>query len=75
MPSGRHPPRLKPASERPTVKPPVIRIWSSKSLNPVPFARIIMGADEAALLRLWREKRGEIPSEDLMRSGTDPAPC
>ena len=22
-------------------------------------ARIIMGADEAALLRLWREKRGE----------------
>jgi predicted phage-related endonuclease len=23
-------------------------------------ARIIMGEDEAALLRLWREKRGEI---------------
>jgi predicted phage-related endonuclease len=22
-------------------------------------ARIIMGADEAALMRLWREKRGE----------------
>ena len=22
-------------------------------------ARIIMGSDEAALLRLWREKRGE----------------
>jgi predicted phage-related endonuclease len=28
-------------------------------------ARIIMGADEAALLRLWREKRGEAESEDL----------
>jgi predicted phage-related endonuclease len=28
-------------------------------------ARIIMGANEAALLRLWREKRGEIEQEDL----------
>jgi predicted phage-related endonuclease len=28
-------------------------------------ARIIMGNDEAALLRLWQEKRGEIESEDL----------
>ena len=28
-------------------------------------ARIIMGDDEAALMRLWREKRGEIDSEDL----------
>jgi predicted phage-related endonuclease len=28
-------------------------------------ARIIMGADEAALLRLWREKRGEIEPENL----------
>src|SRR5262245_41591778 len=28
-------------------------------------ARVIMGADEAALLRLWREKRGEVGSEDL----------
>src|SRR5689334_11905993 len=28
-------------------------------------ARIIMGTDEAALLRLWREKRGEVESEDL----------
>ena len=36
----------------------------------VPFiggsdARIIMGDDEAALLRLWREKRGEAEPEDL----------
>jgi predicted phage-related endonuclease len=28
-------------------------------------ARIIMGNDEAALVRLWREKRGEIEPEDL----------
>jgi predicted phage-related endonuclease len=28
-------------------------------------ARIIMGDDEAALIRLWREKRGEIGPEDL----------
>ena len=28
-------------------------------------ARIIMGDDERALLRLWREKRGEIESENL----------
>jgi predicted phage-related endonuclease len=28
-------------------------------------ARIIMGDHEAALLRLWREKRGEVEPEDL----------
>ena len=28
-------------------------------------ARIIMGNDEAALIRLWREKRGEVEPEDL----------
>src|SRR5712671_4845652 len=28
-------------------------------------ARIIMGADEGALLRLWREKRGDAEPEDL----------
>ena len=28
-------------------------------------ARIIMGDDEAALMRLWREKRGEVEPEDL----------
>src|SRR6266545_6903437 len=28
-------------------------------------ARIIMGNDEAALTRLWREKRGELEPEDL----------
>src|SRR5437899_9437167 len=28
-------------------------------------ARIIMGNDESALIRLWREKRGEVGPEDL----------
>jgi hypothetical protein len=28
-------------------------------------ARVIMGDDEASLIRLWREKRGEIEPEDL----------
>jgi predicted phage-related endonuclease len=28
-------------------------------------ARIIMGSDEAALLRLWQEKRGEVEPEDF----------
>src|SRR5947209_158776 len=28
-------------------------------------ARIIMGDDEASLVRLWREKRGEVEPEDL----------
>lgn len=31
-------------------------------------ARIIMSTDEGALLRLWREKRGEIEPEDLSRN-------
>jgi predicted phage-related endonuclease len=31
-------------------------------------ARIIMGDDEAALSRLWREKRGEAEPEDLSRN-------
>jgi predicted phage-related endonuclease len=28
-------------------------------------ARVIMGDDEGALIRLWREKRGEVEPEDL----------
>src|SRR5271163_762724 len=30
-----------------------------------PDARIIMGQDEKALVRLWQEKRGEVGPEDL----------
>jgi len=28
-------------------------------------ARVIMGGDEAALIRLWKEKRGEVEPEDI----------
>src|SRR5205085_8549531 len=28
-------------------------------------AKVVLGTDEAALIRLWREKRGEIEPEDL----------
>src|SRR5271166_6005800 len=28
-------------------------------------ARVIMGGDEAALIRLWKEKRGEVEPEDM----------
>ena len=28
-------------------------------------ARVIMGSDESALIRLWREKRGDVEPEDL----------
>src|ERR1700722_8871541 len=31
-------------------------------------ARIIVGEDEGALLRLWQEKRGEVEPEDLSRN-------
>jgi predicted phage-related endonuclease len=35
-------------------------------------ARVIMGDDEAALVRLWREKRGEVEPEDLSNVLTRP---
>ena len=39
-------------------------------------ARIIMGQDEGALLRLWREKRGEIEPEDSVGQSCGAArPC
>ena len=45
-------------------------VWTKTNENRRAFiggsdARIIMGDDEAALLRLWREKRGEAEPEDL----------
>jgi predicted phage-related endonuclease len=46
------------------------RLSTEKRGNLRPFiggsdARFIMGSDEAALIRLWREKRGEAQQEDL----------
>ena len=45
-------------------------VWTSRAGDRKHFiggsdARIIMGSDEAALHRLWREKRGEAEPEDL----------
>jgi predicted phage-related endonuclease len=40
--------------------------WSNRrSLIGGSDARVIMGDDEANLIRLWREKRGEVDAEDL----------
>src|SRR5258708_239156 len=39
--------------------------WQRRALIGGSDARVIMGANEAALIRLWREKRGEIAPEDL----------
>ena len=36
-------------------------------------ARIIMGAEETALIRLWREKRGEAPPGGPFRQPDRPA--
>jgi predicted phage-related endonuclease len=46
------------------------RLWTKPHQSRRTFvggsdARIIMGSDEAALVRLWREKRGEVVPEDL----------
>src|SRR6187401_1832728 len=45
-------------------------MWTKRYIDRRTFiggsdARIIMGNDEAALVRLWREKRGEAEPEDL----------
>src|SRR5258706_6803500 len=42
-----------------------IKRLNRRSFIGVSDARIIMVSDEAALLRLWREKRGEVEPEDL----------
>ena len=39
--------------------------WQRRTFIGGSDARIIMGNDEAALVRLWREKRGEAEPEDL----------
>src|SRR6266545_7166572 len=56
--------------EEENVKP---NVWKKSSENRQSFvggsdARIIMGNDEAALVRLWRQKRGELEPEDLSGS-------
>ena len=54
-------------AQQSTTKPRQIRVKAADRRYFVggSDARIIMGDDEAALLRLWREKRGEVEPEDL----------
>jgi predicted phage-related endonuclease len=49
----------------PTKKPDNSNIFDRRSFIGGSDARTIMGNDEPALLRLWREKRGEVEPEDL----------
>ena len=48
-----------------TTKLPAVRNYDRRSFIGGSDARIIMGADETALVRLWREKRGEVEPHDL----------
>ena len=48
-----------------TMKPNVPDSWHRRSFLGGSDARTIMGTDETALGRLWREKRGEAEPEDL----------
>ena len=61
------PPSITDASASPSTK---LRSVRTKRIDRRYFiggsdARIIMGNDESALIRLWREKRGEIEPRDL----------
>jgi len=49
----------------PDKKPQISVVRDRRSFIGGSDARIIMGNDEAALLRLWKEKRGEIEPKDL----------
>ena len=67
VPTPNHAPNTGGPAQQSTTKPRQIRIKPADRRYFVggSDARIIMGGDEAALLRLWREKRGEIEAEDL----------
>jgi predicted phage-related endonuclease len=67
VPTANHAANPDAPAQRSTTKPRQIRIKPADRRYFVggSDARIIMGDDETALLRLWREKRGEIQPEDL----------
>jgi predicted phage-related endonuclease len=67
VPTPNHAPNTGGPAQQCTTKPRQIRIKPADRRYFVggSDARIIMGGDEAALLRLWREKRGEVEPEDL----------
>src|SRR5262245_9363192 len=67
VPTTNHYPNTAANAQQSTTKPRQTRIKPADRRYFIggSDARIIMGDDEAALLRLWREKRGEIEPEDL----------
>ena len=67
VPTPNHAPNPDAPAQQSTTKLPQIRIKPTDRRYFIggSDARIIMGPDEAALLRLWREKRGELEPEDL----------
>jgi predicted phage-related endonuclease len=67
VPTPNHAPNPDAYAQQSTTKPRQIRIKPADRRYFIGGcdARIIMGDDEAALLRLWREKRGEVEPEDL----------
>src|ERR1700730_5440804 len=69
MPSRNLPPRTTPRIPS-NSKKDISMIKATRTLDRRQFiggsdARVIMGKDEKALLRLWREKRGEVANLDL----------
>jgi predicted phage-related endonuclease len=67
VPTPNHAPNPDAHAQQSTRKPRQIRIRSADRRHSIggSDARIIMGNNEAALLRLWQQKRGEVEPEDL----------
>src|ERR1700758_3083575 len=67
VPTANHASNPDAAAQQSTTKPSQIRVKlpDRRYFIGGSDARIIMGGDEAALVRLWREKRGEVEPEDL----------
>jgi hypothetical protein len=67
VPTPNHGPNPDAPAQQSTIKPRQIRIKPADRRYFIggSDARIIMGDDEAALLCLWREKRGEVEPKDL----------
>src|SRR5260370_11369267 len=67
VPTSNLAPNTDASEQQSTTKPRAVRIKPADRRYFIggSDARIIMGVDEGALLRLWREKRGEVEPEDL----------
>jgi predicted phage-related endonuclease len=67
VPTPNHAPNTAAPARQSTTKPRQVRIKPADRRYFIGGSdpRIIMGRDEAALIRLWLEKRGELEPEDL----------